>query len=140
MSTRNARNLSFASRASAVLVLGASDVLLALSMWGAAFVTSGVLGHWPLSALEMTSILPNVVLWVWIRAALGLYPGDGLDKVQERRRQALALVATAVVIGVFSLAAQLGDSGTGPLLFAWAWGLWVTAPVVRPYVKALLYS
>ena len=134
------RDTNLFIKANAAVVLIGSDVLLALAMWGAAFMFQGVLTRFPLSAIAIGTVVPNVAIWVWMRAALGLYPGWGLDEAEERRRQTLALIATAAIIGVFASASQLGDSLPGPFLFAWAWGLLVTAPVVRPYVKAILYS
>ena len=133
---RNVRDpQSSASRANAILVLVSSDVLLALAMWGAAFVLQGVLGRWSLSAIAISSIVPNVVIWVWMRAALGLYPGYGLDRMEELRRQTYALLATLTIITVFAFASQLGGSISRVFLFAWALGLLVVAPVVRHYVK-----
>ena len=133
------RNPNSRSRANEV-VLASSDVLLALAMWGAAFVLQGVLGSWSLSAIAISSIVPNVVIWVWMRAALGLYPGSGLDRTEELRQQTYALLATLTIITVFAFASQLGNSIPRAFLFAWALGLLVAAPVVRHFVKALLYS
>src|SRR3712207_5693797 len=110
------RNPNSRSRANEV-VLASSDVLLALAMWGVAFVLQGVLGHWPLSAIAISSIVPNVVIWVWMRAALGLYPGYGLDRMEELRRQTYALLATLTIITVFTFASQLGDSISRAFLF-----------------------
>ncbi len=116
------------------------DVLLAFVMWHAAFVLQGLLWRWPLSALAVANIVSSVVVWVWMRAALGLYPGYGLDRAQELRRQTYALLATLTIITVFAFASQLGNSIPRVFLFAWALGLLVAAPVVRHFVKALLYS
>jgi hypothetical protein len=140
--TMSIRNTNPRSRTSAVLVLVSSDVLLALAMWGAAFVLQGALGRWPLSALAVASIVPSVVVWVWMRAALGLYSlGYGLEtRAQELRQQTYALVATVAVISVFAFASQLGNSLPRAFLFAWALGLLVTAPVVRHYVKLALVA
>ncbi len=134
------RNPYSRSRANAVVTLVASDILLALAMWGAACVFQGVLGRWTLSALVIGVIVPNIVIWVWMRAALGLYPGYGLDRMEELRRQTYALLATLTIITVFAFASQLGNSIPRVFLFAWALGLLVAAPVVRHFVKALLYS
>jgi hypothetical protein len=73
-----------------------------------------------------------------MRAALGLYPGYGLDKAEELRRHTFALFATVGIIMVFAFASQLGDSLSRPVLFGWAVGLLVVAPVVRHYLKATL--
>jgi hypothetical protein len=45
MGTMSMRNANPRSRASAVLVLLASDVLLALALWLAAFILTGVTGR-----------------------------------------------------------------------------------------------
>ena len=138
MSMRNAHRRS-GRFPSVALVLLASDVLLALAMWGVAFILTGVLGRWPLSAIAVASIVPNVVVWVWMRAVLGLYSlGNGLDRAQELRRQTYALLATLTIITVFAFASQLGDSVSRIFLFTWALSLLVVAPVVRHYVKASL--
>ena len=138
LGTMSTMNANPRSRARAVLVLISSDVLLALAMWGVAFVLQGVLGRWPLSAIAVTSIVPYVVVWVWMRAALGLYPGYGLTKAEELRQQTYALLATLAIITVFAFASQLSGSISRVFLFVWALGLLVVAPVVRHYVKTSL--
>jgi hypothetical protein len=114
------------------------DVLLAFAMWGVAFVLHGILGRWPLSAVAIASIVPNVATWIGVRAALGLYPGYGLDPVEELRRQSYALLAILTIITVFAFASQLGNSLPRVFLFAWALGLLLAAPAVRQFVKASL--
>ncbi len=138
MGTMSMRNANPRSRASAVLVLISSDVQLAFAMWGVAFVLEFVMGRGVLSEGAIVSIAPSVVAWVWMRAALGLYPGYGLDRAEELRRQSFALFATVAIIVVFDFASQLGNSLPRPSLFGWALGLLVVAPVVRHYVKARL--
>jgi hypothetical protein len=110
MGTMTKRNSNARSRASAVLVLLASDVLLAFAMWGVAFVLEFVMGRGVLSEGTIVSIAPSVVAWVWMRAALGLYPGYGLDRAQGLRRETFALFATVAIIAVFALASQLDNS------------------------------
>ena len=121
-----------------VLILILLDILLALAVWQAAFALQAVLGRGPLSAIAIASIVPNVVAWIGVRAALGLYPGYGLDQVEELRRQTFALLATLTIIAVFALATQLADSLSRLFLFAWALGLLLVAPVLRHYVKVML--
>jgi hypothetical protein len=119
-----------------VLGLFSSDILLALAMWLVAFVLQGVLGRWPLSAIAIASIVPSVVTWVWMRAALGLYPGYGLDRAEELRRQTFALFATVAIIVVFALASQLDNSPPCPFLFWWALGLLVVKRKLRAPVES----
>ena len=121
-----------------IFALVLSDVLLAFAMWQAAFMLQAVVGRGAVSAIAIASIVPNVVAWVGLRAALGLYPGYGLDQVEELRRQTVALVATITIIAVFAFALQLGDSLSRIFLFAWALSLLLVAPVTRYIVKAML--
>ncbi len=114
------------------------DVLLAFVMWEAAFVLSSFVRLWGISGVALISTVPSVIIWVWMRAALGLYPGYGLAKAEELRRQTFALFATVGIIVVFTFASQLGNSVSRGFLFTWALSLLVVAPVVRHYVKASL--
>jgi hypothetical protein len=114
------------------------DVLLAFVLGEAAFMLPPVVGPGVLSVEAVITTVPSVVAWVWMRAALGLYPGYGLAKVEELRQQTFALFATVGIILVFAFASQLGDSIDRVFLFTWALGLLVVAPVVRHYVKASL--
>ena len=123
-----------------VIGLISSDVLLALLMWQAAFVLQAILGRGPLSAVALVSIVPNVVAWIGLRAALGLYPGYGLNQVEELRRQTFALLATLTIVAVFAVASHLADSLSRVFLFAWALGLLMVAPLARHCVKAMMRS
>ena len=112
-----------------------SDLLLALAVWQAAVVLQGILGREPLSGITIASSVPYVVMWVGLRASLGLYPGYGLGQVEELRRQTFALLATLGITLAFAFASQLGDSLSRLLLFAWSLGLLVAAPTARYFVK-----
>jgi Undecaprenyl-phosphate galactose phosphotransferase WbaP len=117
------------------LVLISSDILLALAIWQGAFIVQGIWGHGPLSLIALASMVPNVVVWVGLRAALGLYPGYGLGPIEELRRQTLALFATLAITAVFAFASMVSDSLSRALLFAWTVGLLLLAPVARYFVK-----
>jgi Undecaprenyl-phosphate galactose phosphotransferase WbaP len=119
----------------AVLVLVSFDILLALALWQAAFMVQGVWGQYPLSWIALASMVPNVVVWVGLRAALGLYPGYGLGPIEELRRQTFALFATLAITVVFAFASHVSDSLSRMLLFAWIVGLLLVAPVTRYFVK-----
>ena len=121
-----------------VLVMISWDASLALAMWQAAFVLQAVLGHGQLSAIAIASIVPNIVAWIGLRAALGLYPGYGMDQVEELRRQTFALLATLTIIVVFAFVSELDDSLSRLFLFAWALGLLLVAPLARYLVKTLM--
>jgi Undecaprenyl-phosphate galactose phosphotransferase WbaP len=124
-------------RSSAALLLICSDVLLALVIWQMASVLQIVFGQGQLSQIANISVVPNVVAWVGLRAVLGLYPGYGLDQVEELRRQTFALGASLAIITVFAFASQIGDSLSRLLLLTWALGLLLLAPLARNLVKTL---
>src|SRR5829696_2219535 len=112
-----------------VSILIFSDTLLALAVWQVALVFQGILGHWELSGIAIASTLPYLVVWVGLRASLGLYPGYGLDQAEELRRQTLALLATLTITLVFAFASQLELSRL--LICVWSLGLLMVAPVAR---------
>ncbi len=111
------------------------DILLALTLWQAAFIVQSLWGRGPLSVFAIVSVIPNVVVWVGLRAALGLYPGYGLSQVEELRRQTFALFATIAITTVFAFASQASGSLSRMLLFAWSLGLLLLAPVARYFIK-----
>jgi Undecaprenyl-phosphate galactose phosphotransferase WbaP len=129
------RWVKFRSQRLVALALISSDTLLALAIWQAAFMLQSVWGQGPLSWIALASMVPNVVVWVGLRAALGLYPGYGLGPIEELRRQTFALIATLAITAVFAFASQVSDSLSRVLLFAWIMGLLLVAPVVRYFVK-----
>src|SRR5919112_6589845 len=92
-----------------VLFLISSDVLVASAAWQVAIVLQGILGQGETSPLVIAALLPNTVVWIGLRASLGLYPGYGLGSVEELRRQTLALLATLTITLVFAFASQTGD-------------------------------
>lgn len=119
----------------AVTILIFADVLLALAIWGVAFVVQSLLGNGPLSGIAIASIAPSVAVWVGLRVLLGLYPGQGFDQAEELRRQTFALMATLGITVVFAFASHLGDSLSRLLIFAWALGLLLLAPAMRYSAK-----
>ena len=122
-----------------VLVLIFSDVVLALAVWQAAFILKSIVGQEaPLSEVAIASTLPYIVVWIELRAALGLYPGYGLGQVEELRRQTFALLATLGITLVIAFASQLGDLLSRVLLFAWSVGLLLLAPIARHFVKRMM--
>jgi Undecaprenyl-phosphate galactose phosphotransferase WbaP len=128
------------SRTLVVLVLICSDVLLALTLWQGASMLQGVWGHGDLSRFALAAIMPNLVVWVGLRFVLGLYPGYGLGQVEELRRQTFALLATLAITTVFAFASNTDDSLSRMLLFAWALGLLLLAPVARYCAKAAMMN
>ena len=121
-----------------VSVLILSDVLLALTMWQVASALQGAFGRGELTVIAAASVMPNIVAWVGVCAVLGLYPGYGMDQVEELRRQTFALLATLTIIAVFAFAFQVGDALSRILLFGWALGLLLAAPLTRYLVKVAM--
>lgn len=125
-----------------VLTLVLCDVALALAMWQIASVlhiaSEYAFGTGQLTDIAIVSIVPSTVAWVGLLMLQGLYPGYGLDQVEELRRQTFALLATLTIIVVFAFASEVGDALSRILLFGWALGLLVAAPMVRYLVKKSL--
>jgi FlaA1/EpsC-like NDP-sugar epimerase len=118
-----------------VLTLLSLDVLLALLVWGAAFIVQSVSGQGALSAVSAAGIAPNIGVWVGLRALLGLYPGYGLDYVEELRRQTYAVAAALAITSIFALAFHVGDLLSRLLLVFGFSGLLVLAPLLRHVTK-----
>jgi Undecaprenyl-phosphate galactose phosphotransferase WbaP len=128
-----------------VLVLAFSDILLALVAYQAAVSLQDVFGKGQLSESTIAtfvgfggtilSIIPNLVLWVGLRALLGLYPGYGLGPVEELRRQTFAVLAALSITLVSAFASQVGGSLSRILIFTWFLGLLLLAPILRYLVK-----
>jgi Undecaprenyl-phosphate galactose phosphotransferase WbaP len=121
-----------------VVIVIFSDILLAFAVWPVAIIFRDALRGGPLSDIAAASIVPNAVAWVGLRAALGLYPGYGLDQVEELRRQTFALLATLAIITVFTFASQTGNSLSRLVIFGWFLLLLLLAPVMRYFVKRIL--
>src|SRR5215213_857879 len=63
----------------AVLII--SDALFATAVWGLAYVILRLWGREPVPETVITVAVPTIVVWLGLRALLGLYPGYGLDSV-----------------------------------------------------------
>jgi len=119
----------------ATSTLVSSDVALALLVWGTAFIVKSMWGQGELTVISVPAIAANVVVWVGLRALLGLYPGYGLNQVEELRRQTYAVATALAVTSVLALAFQLGDLLSRVLLGSGFLGLLFLAPLLRPFVK-----
>ena len=117
----------------AVLVL--SDILLALLIWEVAYVLQSVWGRGELTGLSVATVTPIIAAWVGLRALLGLYPGYGLDPVEELRRNTYAVLATLAALAIFALGFQVGDLLSRPLLALLFLGLLLLVPFTRYLVK-----
>lgn len=115
-----------------------SDCVLASFVCGIALLVHGVWGSGALTRIAALSVAPDVALWICLRAMFGLYPGYGLDLVQELRRQTYAVGAALAIITTFALALKVGDSLSRLLLVSSFMGLAFLAPVFRHLVKRAL--
>ena len=79
-------------------------------------------------------MVPNVVVWVGLRAVLGLYPGYGLGGWRVAQADARFIRYPSHYRG-FAFASSVGDSLSRVLLFAWVLGLLLLAPLARYFVK-----
>ena len=119
-----------------VFVLVLSDVLLSLLVWGAALVIQSLWGDGPLTEIASASIISNVVVWIGLRALMGLYPGYGLDEVEVLRRQTYSVLSTLAITAVFAVVFHIGDSLSRLLLVVGFAGLILLGPLVRHVTKA----
>ena len=118
-----------------ILALIISDTLLAFLAWGTAFALQSVWGRGSLSEVAVASVAVSIAMWIGIRAVFGLYPGYGLNQVDELRRQTLAVATTLTTVSVFALVFQIGDLLSRLLLIGGFLGLLLLAPLVRPLAK-----
>jgi Undecaprenyl-phosphate galactose phosphotransferase WbaP len=89
-----------------VLIL--SDAVLAVFIWGLAYVIQDTWGRGPLSGVAIGSVVPTIAVWVVMRALLGMYPGYGLDAVEELRRHTFSLLAALSMLAIFALSLHIG--------------------------------
>ena len=121
-----------------VLSLVLVDLLLSLVVWAVASVVHAFLGSGELTVLAVGSIVPNVAVWIGLRALLGLYPGYGLDGVEELRRQTYAVAVTLAITTTFAFAFKIGDSLSRLLLILSFLGLAFAGPLIRAFAKRLV--
>src|SRR5215203_3600579 len=72
-----------------------SDVSLALLIWWGASALQGIWGTWRCRRWQLAPLVPVTAAWVGLRALLGLYPGYGLDSVEELLRHSYSVFATS---------------------------------------------
>jgi hypothetical protein len=73
-------------------------------------------------------------VWVVLRAILGLYPGYGLNAVDELRRQSYATLGALIIASTF-LGLHQGQDVSRSVLIGGFLALLITAPLVRQLVK-----
>ncbi len=118
-----------------VLTLIIWDVLLAYLIWTGAAAIHSAWGSGQLTDIATVSIIPDVAVWLGLRALFGLYPGYGLDPVEELRRQSYAVAATLAVATTLAVVLKIGDEFSRLLLVVIFLGLALLAPLMRQLVK-----
>lgn len=111
------------------------DVALAFSIYWLVYLVQELLSRGPLTEVAVATIMPSVAAWIGMRALLGLYPGYGLDEVEELRRQTFALLVGTATVAVFALGFQIGDELSRLQFAAGFFGLLLLAPPLRLLAK-----
>lgn len=129
-------------RTVATLALLLSDLLAGLCFLGMAF-GGGVFAQDGRQTVEefagvmLAGVLPSLVLWILLRALLGLYPGYGMDQAQELRLQTYSSVLTLVAVSVILFAMDMGGLFFH-LLPLGVFGMVLAVPVARSGTKWIL--
>jgi Undecaprenyl-phosphate galactose phosphotransferase WbaP len=118
-----------------VATLVSWDALLALGTWRLASLVQSAWGGQPLSEATDATMVPLVASWVGLRALAGLYPGYGLDAVEELRRHTYTVFAAMAMAAIFAVGFQVGDRISRLLLGSFLLGLLIGAPLARYFVK-----
>lgn len=125
-----------------VFALLLSDLLVGLGTLAVAFGGGIFAAAGPQSVAEfvdvmLVGVVPSLLLWILLRALLGLYPGYGVDPAQELRLQTYSSVLTLVIILVVMVARDMGELFFHLLPFG-TFGLILAVPVVRGATKWIL--
>ena len=120
----------------AVLIL--TDLVLALLVWRASLVLQGIWGNGVPSEMTTVAMFAIITLWVGLRALLGLYPGYGLDSVEQLRRHTYATFAVLAMVAIFAFGFQLGLLLSRLLLALVFLGLLFLTPFAQHFVKSLM--
>jgi hypothetical protein len=83
-----------------------SDILLGILVWEVASILQGVWGQGALSEITSATAIPAIAVWVALRTLLGLYPGYGLESVEQLRRHTYSVLFTLAILAVCALGFQ----------------------------------
>jgi hypothetical protein len=117
----------------ALLVL--SDVLVALLVLEVAALFQSIWGQGTLSPAAIATTVPAVAMWVGLRALMGLYPGYGLDAVEEVRRHTYATLAALAALAIFVVGFRISGTLSRSLLVLFFSGLLILVPFTRYWVS-----
>lgn len=108
-----------------------SDILVAVLICTLAYALHSVWGEGRLSEVARAAIAPSIVVWVGLRALLGLYPGYGLDSVERLRRHVSSVCAAVAILAVFAVGLQIGDLLSRLMLLLTFLGLLFVTPFAQ---------
>ena len=120
----------------AVLVL--TDFVLALLIWRTSLELQAIWGNGVLSEMTTVAMFAIITSWVGLRALLGLYPGYGLDSVEQLRRHTYATFAILAMVAIFALGFQLGLLLSRLLLGLVFLGLLILTPFAQYFMRSWL--
>ncbi len=122
-----------------IILLILSDILLASLVWGGtAYVVESTSERGPLSQVAVVSIVPSIVVWVGMRALLGLYPGYGLAPAEVLRRHVYSVLSTLAVTAIFALGLSIGPLLSRRLIGLGFLALLFLSPLVRYIAKRVM--
>ena len=118
-----------------VTLLVLSDVLVALLVLEVATLLQSVWGRGELTVVAIATTVPAVALWVGLRALMGLYPGYGLDAVEEVRRHTYAALAVLAMLAIFAVGSSISGGLSRLLLVLFFSALLILVPFTRYLTK-----
>ena len=121
-----------------VTLLVLSDVVVALLILQVAALLQGIWGGDKSPTMTVATTVPAVALWVGLRALMELYPGYGLDAVQEVKRHTYAALAVLATLAVLAVSFRVSGTLSRLLLVLFFAGLLIAVPFARYATKVIL--
>jgi hypothetical protein len=112
-----------------------SDILVAVLICSVAYALQSVWGQGTLSEVASAATVPSIAVWIGLRALLGLYPGYGLDSVERLRRHVYSVGATAAILAIFAVGAQIGGLLSRLMLLLTFVGLLLVTPFSQYLIR-----
>ena len=115
-----------------------SDVLLALLVWVSALPLQDLWGRGPLTQVSAAAPVFLITVWIGVRALFGLYPGYGLDTVEQLRRHIYVTSITLAIMAILAVGLNVGHLLSRLQLALIFLGLLVLTPFARYLAKKAL--
>ena len=113
-----------------------TDLWLSLLVWGTAAALHRIWDNDAYLRATVVAVMTVIIVWLGLRALLGLYPGYGLDSAELVRRHTYATFATLGIVAIFALGFQVGDLLSRPLLGMVFLGLLFLTPSAQYAAKS----